>query len=121
MPFGLLQDGRLLAVMHTERRWIIRIIGARRATRNEREIMSKAKDELRREYRREELGKGLRGKCHARVSKGTNLVLLNEELAKAFPITEAVDEALAGFLASTEQAVRIADCSLRAARKRAAG
>jgi hypothetical protein len=46
--------------------------------------MSKAKDEIRREYRREDLGKGVRGKYFARVSKGTNLVLLNEEVSKAF-------------------------------------
>ena len=34
--------------------------------------MSKAKDEMRSEYRREDLGKGVRGKYFERVSKGTN-------------------------------------------------
>ena len=58
------------------------------------ESMSKAKDEIRPEYRREELGRGVRGKYHARVSRGTNLVILNEEVAKAFPSSEAVNEAL---------------------------
>ena len=38
--------------------------------------MSKVKDEMRTEYQREDLGKGVRGKYFARVSKGTNLVLL---------------------------------------------
>ena len=38
--------------------------------------MSKTKDEMRDEYRREDLGKGVRGKYFARVAKGTNLVLL---------------------------------------------
>lgn len=83
--------------------------------------MSKAKDEIRPEYRREDLGKGTRGKYQARVSKGTNLVLLNEEVAKAFPTTEAVNEALAGLLALTEQTARITGRSTRTARKRAAG
>ncbi len=71
------------------------------------EFMSKVNDEMRVEYRREDLGKGVRGKYFARVSKGTNLVLLNEEVAKAFPTTEAVNEALMGLLALTEKTVRI--------------
>jgi hypothetical protein len=83
--------------------------------------MSKAKDELRREYRREELGKGVRGKYFARISKGTNLVLLNEEVAKAFPTTDAVNEALTGLLELTEQTARITGRSTRTTRKRAAG
>lgn len=83
--------------------------------------MSKAKDELRREYRREDLGKGVRGKYHARISKGTNLVLLNEDVAKAFPTTEAVNQALAGLLTLTEQTARITRRPTRTARKGAAG
>ena len=83
--------------------------------------MSKAKDEIRPEYRREDLGKGIRGKYLARVSKGTNLVLLNEDVAKAFPTTEAVNEALTGLLALAQQSARITGRSTRAARKRAAG
>lgn len=83
--------------------------------------MSKAKDEIRPEYRREDLGKGVRGKYLARVSKGTNLVLLNEDVAKAFPTTEAVNEALTGLLALAQQSARITGRSTRTARKRAAG
>lgn len=69
--------------------------------------MSKAKDEMRAEYRREELGKGVRGKYLGRVAGGTNLVLLDEKVAKAFPTSEAVNEALLGLLALTEQTTRI--------------
>lgn len=83
--------------------------------------MSKAKDEIRQEYRREDLGKGVRGKYFARVSKGTNLVLLNDEVSKAFPTTESVNEALAGLLALTEQTARMTSRSTRTARKRPAG
>jgi hypothetical protein len=69
--------------------------------------MSRAKDEMRPEYRREELGRGTRGKYFARVSRGTNLVLLDDEVAKAFPNSEAVNEALIGLLNLTEQTSRI--------------
>jgi hypothetical protein len=49
---------------------------------------------LRPEYRREDLGKGVRGKYHAAYTKGTNLVLLSPDVAAAFPTAEAVNEAL---------------------------
>jgi hypothetical protein len=56
-------------------------------------------DELRSEYKREDLGKGVRGKYYARFTKGTNLVLLDDRVAKAFPTAEAVNAALLGLLA----------------------
>ncbi len=69
--------------------------------------MKKAKpndsDDLRPEYRREDLGKGIRGKHHAAYQKRTNLVLLSPDVAKAFPTSEAVNEALRGLLELTEQ------------------
>lgn len=65
--------------------------------------MSKAKDEMRAEYRREDLGKGVRGKYAARYAKGTNLILLDDKVAKAFPTAEAVNSALLALLALTEQ------------------
>lgn len=82
--------------------------------------MSRAKDEMRAEYRRADLGKGVRGKYFERASKGTNLVLLNDKVAKAFPTAEAVNEALLGLLSFTEQTARITRRSKRTARKRAA-
>lgn len=60
--------------------------------------MNKGKDEIRSEYRREDLGAGVRGKYFARFSKGTNLVLLDDRVAKAFPTAEAVNEALLGLI-----------------------
>jgi hypothetical protein len=62
-----------------------------------------ASDDLRPEYRREDLGQGVRGKYFAAYQKGTNLVLLNPDIAKAFPTSEAVNEALRGLLQLTEQ------------------
>ena len=82
--------------------------------------MSKAKDEMRADYRREDLGKGVRGKYFKRVSRGTNLVLLDNKVAKAFPTGEAVNEALLGLLALTEQTTRLTGRSTRTARNRAA-
>jgi hypothetical protein len=57
--------------------------------------MRKAKfEELRPEYRREELGPGVRGKYFEAYRKGTHLVLLSPDVAKAFPTEEAVNDAL---------------------------
>ena len=81
--------------------------------------MSKVKDEMRDDYRREDLGKGVRGKYLARVAKGTNLVLLDDKVAKSFPTGEAMNQALLGLLALTEQTAQITGRSKPAARKRA--
>jgi hypothetical protein len=69
--------------------------------------MSGAKEEMRTEYRREGLGEGVRGKYLMRYKKGTNLVLLNDKVAEAFPTAEAVNEALMGLIALTEKTRRI--------------
>jgi hypothetical protein len=56
---------------------------------------SKRKDELRSEYDMKSLLKGgVRGKYAARYRAGTNLVLLEPEVAKAFPNDKAVNDAL---------------------------
>lgn len=54
----------------------------------------KVSDELRPEYKREDLGQGIRGKYFESYSKGTNLVLLSPDVAKVFTTEEAVNEAL---------------------------
>jgi hypothetical protein len=51
-------------------------------------------DELRPEYRREDLGQGVRGKYFESYQRGSNLVLLSPDVAKVFPTEEAVNEAL---------------------------
>ena len=51
-------------------------------------------EEMRAEYRREDLGKGVRGKHFAEYQQGSNLVLLTPELSKVFPTDEAVNSAL---------------------------
>jgi hypothetical protein len=69
--------------------------------------MSEAEYEMRPEYRRDALGAGVRGKYYARYQHGTNLVLLDDQVAQAFPTSEAVNEALRGLLVLTEQTTRI--------------
>ena len=51
-------------------------------------------DDLRPEYDRASLGKGVRGKYLEEYRSGTNLVLLDADVAKAYPTAEAVNEAL---------------------------
>jgi hypothetical protein len=56
---------------------------------------SEMDDELRPEYDLRQLLKdGVRGKYAERYREGTNLVLLDPEVARAFPNEEAVNEAL---------------------------
>ncbi len=51
-------------------------------------------DELRPEYDRSVLKNGVRGKHLAEYRSGTNLVLLDADVAKAYPTAEAVNDAL---------------------------
>lgn len=51
-------------------------------------------DELRPEYDLRKLKGGIRGKYYERAQAGTNLVLLEPDLAKAFPDSDSVNRAL---------------------------
>ena len=62
-------------------------------------------DDLRPEYDFASMKGGVRGKYVARLRKGSNLVLLEPEVAAAFPSDDAVNEALRGVL-NTTRAVR---------------
>ena len=55
-------------------------------------------EKLRPEYCRDDLGHGVRGKYMETFRSGTNLVLLQSDVAKAFPTEEAVDDALRSFM-----------------------
>ena len=58
-------------------------------------LQDELNDELRPEYDlRELLRGGIRGKYVERYRAGTNLVLLEPDIAKAFPSDQAVNEAL---------------------------
>jgi len=68
--------------------------------------MKKTKtDELRPEYHREDLGRGVRGKYLESYRSGTNLVLLSPDVAEAFPTEEAVNDALRLLIKLAERTV----------------
>jgi len=68
--------------------------------------MKKVKSKgLRPEYCREELGRGVRGKYPKDYRKGTNLVLLRPDVAKAFPTDEAVNTALRSLMNIAQRTV----------------
>lgn len=56
-----------------------------------KEFIGKA--DMREEYNRSDLGKGIRGKYYKAAQEDTNLVKLDPEVAKAFPTEKAVNEA----------------------------
>jgi hypothetical protein len=62
-------------------------------------------DELRREYHREDLGRGVRGRYLARYRKGTNMVLLGPDVAAAFRNDASVNEALRSLMKVARQTV----------------
>ncbi len=59
-----------------------------------KESASKRGDELRKEYDLSQLKGGVRGKYYRRAIAGTNLVLIEPDLAALFPDSEAVNRAL---------------------------
>ena len=67
--------------------------------------MKKAKtsDELRPEYKQEDLGVGVRGKYFEEYRKGTNLVLLSPDVAKVFSTDKAVNDALRSLIGIAEK------------------
>ena len=83
--------------------------------------MRKAKisDELRPEYKREDLGVGIRGKYFEDYSKGTNLVLLSPEVANVFPTAEAVNDALRSLINLAEKSTGRTSRSTGSPKKRA--
>ncbi|MDP2681334.1 MAG: hypothetical protein Q8P28_00800 [Deltaproteobacteria bacterium] len=76
--------------------------------------MKKVKlEELRPEYRREDLGTGVRGKYFEAYRKGTNLVLLSPDVAKAFPTEEAVNDALRSLINIAQKSIDLTKRSIR--------
>jgi len=81
--------------------------------------MKKPKDDVRAEYQRSDFTKLERGKFHKEAVKGTAVALLDPAIAKAFPTSEAVNEALLGLLTLAQQTARVTTPVKRPARKRA--
>ncbi|MGO9019234.1 MAG: hypothetical protein ACLQVJ_12895 [Syntrophobacteraceae bacterium] len=62
-------------------------------------------DGLRPEYRREDLGPGVRGKYLEAYRAGTNMVLLSPDVAKASPAEKAVNEAFRSLIEVAQRPV----------------
>lgn len=75
--------------------------------------MKKAEIEMRAEYKRSDFSKLERGKFYAEVAAGTSVALLEPAIAKAFPTSKAVNEALGGLLVLAEKTSRITRRSTR--------
>lgn len=78
-------------------------------------------NDLRDEYGREDLGQGVRGKYLESYRKGTNLVLLSLDVAKAFPTDEAVNDALRSLIDIAKKSVGTTRRSAGRAKKPHAG
>jgi hypothetical protein len=72
------------------------------------------------ELKRDALGKGVRGKYLKHFSHGSNVVVLQPEIQKVFPTSEAVNKALASMLAFAQETQGLTGRSGRTTRKRVA-
>jgi hypothetical protein len=59
-----------------------------------KESVKRGRDDLRREYDLARLKGGVRGKYYKQATAGTNLVLLDPDVAQAFPDSNSVNRAL---------------------------
>ncbi len=77
-------------------------------------------DDLRVEYSREDFGDMVRGKYAKRCKDASNVVVLDPEVQKAFPNTQAVNDALRGLL-ELARSTGLAARTTRTSRKRVVG
>jgi hypothetical protein len=75
-------------------------------------------DDLRAEYDLSQLKGGVRGKYYRQAKAGTNLVLVEPELAEVFPDTESVNRALRLLADTAEAATERSHARRRAPNKR---
>ena len=65
------------------------------------------KNDMRTEYKRSDFGEMERGKFYAFAVAATKAVILRPEIAKAFPTSEAVNDALATMLTIASESKRV--------------
>jgi len=75
-------------------------------------------EEIRKEYRKEDLGKGVRGKHYEEYKKGSNLVLLSPDVAAVFPDDNSVNNALRSLIKLAHQSIDLPSRSSRRAKAR---
>ncbi len=74
-------------------------------------------NDMREEY---DFSKAVRGKYYQRYLQGTNVVVLEPDVAAAFPTAEAVNDALRSLLRIAKRTTSLAPRSSRRASRRAA-
>ena len=72
------------------------------------------------ELKRDQLGKGVPGKFLKYVLQGSNVVVLQPEIQKAFPTSHAVNKALASMLAFAQETQGLTSRPSEASGKRTA-
>lgn len=86
-----------------------------------KKVSTKMADQDIPELKREQLGVGVRGKYVKQFTENSNVVvLLDPEVAKAFPTSDAVNKALAGLLSIASEARKLTEKPKAAPRKRSA-
>ena len=84
--------------------------------------MRKTKIEnMRSEYVREDLGKGTRGKYYRQYQEGTNLVLLDADVAAVFSTEDSVNQTLRSLIDVAQRSTGLTNRSTGRAKKRRAG
>ena len=86
-----------------------------------KKVKRKRIDDLRSEYQRSDFGQLVRGKYAKRVSEISNVVVLEPQVAKAFPNDRAVNKALRGLIRGRRSSARPTTRSTRTRRERRAG
>jgi hypothetical protein len=86
-----------------------------------KKVKRKQIDDLRSEYQRSDFGQLVRGKYAQRVSEISNVVVLEPQVAKAFPNDRAVNKALRGLIRGRRSSARPTTRSTRTRRERRAG
>lgn len=70
------------------------------------------------ELKRDQLGKGVRGKYIKHFAQDSNVIVLQPEILKAFPTSEAVNKALASMLAFAKETQGLSAGTKATGRKR---
>lgn len=86
-----------------------------------KKAISRTNQDLRPEYKRSDFGRLVRGKYAAEASRRTNVVLLDPEVAEAFPDDAAVNRALRCLMTEPETASRPSQSATGSHRKRRIG
>jgi len=85
-----------------------------------KKVSTKMADQDIPELKRDAMGKGVRGKYLKHFVQGSNVVVLQPEIQKAFPTSEAVNKALASMLAFAQETQGLTGRAGRTTRKRIA-